>query len=1064
MPAASYVSTPIERSLAFVKNSSGPNSLHGYSSNKFQNVDHTSQTILATRLDFIKFDKPSVKFDIKSKYHTLSSNDIHSNINSICSTYSKSKLSLNNVSSLPSNERKSLSSKDSSSNGNSKCLLPKPKEILYSPNKITLGWQGRVPAGAGLVNAINTCYLNSCLQALFHIPSFHNWLLNDTEHQTLCEKQSGYQFECLVCAMRKTLAHCQAKSGSAIRPELIIKKLKLIARHLEHHRQEDSHEFLTYLIEGIQKSYLKAIPNSNKLDSASKETTPIYQLFGTYLRTEVTCNSCSHISTSYTHSLELSLDIRQSSSLDEALGHFFAKEYLGGDNLYRCEKCGRKVEATKRFSVDKPPNVLRLQLKRFNYHGLKNSRSVQVPLHLEFGKFMHCRMSHSQLKYKLVSAVIHHGSSPDSGHYTCIGSTSSGSYHYFDDEMVRASNLQQLTNAYVVIYELLPISSHHLNSSLHSSSPGLASTSNNNNNNSNAGASPSPRKLIGPLLPHQVRPNSNVISSAVSTNIDVAKLTSSGKFGSNASTVSSGNAKFGNSSATSGNVSNGKFGSNGTASPGKLNGSTNAVNGSKLVNGSCSGGTPNGTPSSVLGTKLPLLNGAGKAPNTGSKLVHAASKGPISSPSKLPLPSFIKGSTTTSNGTASGNSANGSTPSKLVQNGNSAHKPSPSKEIDNNEDKSVSTGNLVLKKPSGGSCSSSPAKMNSAGRDTPSPSQRAGVKRTKLVDYESDDEAESEPDSQDNVSAPGQNSRHKKQKVHHSNSTSGSHKETSSSNSKPNSSSSSNSSRNGWRVLDTETNERETEEEEEEKGEIKVQTSGMQWHVVPVVTPPSNKSKSSSSGGGGASVSTSFDTIATSVSPACFPSTPSPSSTCSTGSSYFTSSLSSAGTGGSRLNAPGATPISGGSKVNGGGAGVSEYLNRRNMSGNNSYGSNSVTSWGDEPSTLVQQSSSQPQNNSKFPRYNAGGGGDREEEDEEMDRGRVKKVKSQHNGGGKFSNYYKPGGHNPFNYQQNNNNNRKSYNNNDKYHYYNKYNNNNNNHFNNKHRHQYRHRPYWGRH
>ncbi|XP_008479872.1 protein phosphatase 1 regulatory subunit 12A [Diaphorina citri] len=631
-----------------------------------------------------------------------------------------------------------------------------------------------------------------------------------------------------------------------------------------------------------------------------------------------------------------------------------------------------------------------------------------------------------------------------------------------EEDQVRASNLQQLTNAYVVIYELLPSSSHHLNSSLHSSSPGLASTSNNNNNNSNAGASPSPRKLIGPLLPHQVRPNSNIISSTVSTNIDVAKLTSSGKFGSNASSVSSGNAKFGNSSATSGNVSNGKFGSNGTPSPGKLNGSTNAVNGSKLVNGSCSGGTPNGTPSSVLGTKLPLLNGAGKAPNTGSKLVHAASKGPISSPSKLPLPSFIKGSTTTSNGTASGNSANGSTPSKLVQNGNSAHKPSPSKEIDNNEDKSVSTGNSVLKKSSGGSCSPSPAKMNSAGRDTPSPSQRAGVKRTKLVDYESDDEAESEPDSQDNVSAPGQNSRHKKHKVHHSNSTSGSHKETSSSNSKSNSSGSSNSSRNGWRVLDTETSERETEEEEK-KGEIKVQTSGMQWHVVPVVTPPSNKSKSSSSGGGGASVSTSFDTIATSVSPACFPSTPSPSSTCSTGSSYFTSSLSSAGTGGSRLSAPGATPISGGSKVNGGGAGVSEYLNRRTLSGNNSYGSNSVTSWGDEPSTLVQQSSSHPQNNSKFPRYNAGGG-DREEEDEDMDRGRVKKVKSQHNGGGKFSNYYKPGGHNPFNYQQNNNNNRKSYNNNDKYHYYNKYNNNNNNHFNNKHRHQYRHRPYWGRH
>lgn len=64
--------------------------------------------------------------------------------------------------------------------------------------------------------------------------------------------------------MRKTLAHCQSKSGGTVRPELIIKKLKLIARHLEHHRQEDSHEFLNYLIEGMQKCYLKAIPGANK--------------------------------------------------------------------------------------------------------------------------------------------------------------------------------------------------------------------------------------------------------------------------------------------------------------------------------------------------------------------------------------------------------------------------------------------------------------------------------------------------------------------------------------------------------------------------------------------------------------------------------------------------------------------------------------------------------------------------------------------------------------------------------------------------------------------------------
>uniref|UniRef100_A0A8D8YEQ5 Uncharacterized protein n=1 Tax=Cacopsylla melanoneura TaxID=428564 RepID=A0A8D8YEQ5_9HEMI len=104
--------------------------------------------------------------------------------------------------------------------------------------------------------------------------------------------------------------------------------------------------------------------------------------------------------------------------------------------------------------------------------------------------------------------------------------------------MVRASNLNQLTNAYVVFYELLPSSAHHINS-LHSSSPGLASTT-------SSSTSSSPRKLIGPQLPpnhlSQNKTSSNqnhVLSSAVTSNIDVDKITNGGKFNNNNNNISS---------------------------------------------------------------------------------------------------------------------------------------------------------------------------------------------------------------------------------------------------------------------------------------------------------------------------------------------------------------------------------------------------------------------------------------------------------------------------------------------------------------------------------------------
>lgn len=65
-------------------------------------------------------------------------------------------------------------------------------------------------------------------------------------------------------------------------------------------QQEDAHEFLRYLLEGMEKAYLTR-REATKLDSYSKETTPINQIFGGYIRTEVKCLQCKHISTTFQH-------------------------------------------------------------------------------------------------------------------------------------------------------------------------------------------------------------------------------------------------------------------------------------------------------------------------------------------------------------------------------------------------------------------------------------------------------------------------------------------------------------------------------------------------------------------------------------------------------------------------------------------------------------------------------------------------------------------------------------------------------------------------------------------
>ena len=84
------------------------------------------------------------------------------------------------------------------------------------------------------------------------------------------------------------------------------------------------------------------------LDNDSKETTPFDQIFGGYERQEVTCLKCRHVSTTFKPFMELVLDIRKVSTIEEALEQYFQPIKLLYDKMYKCESCKTKVPAIKR--------------------------------------------------------------------------------------------------------------------------------------------------------------------------------------------------------------------------------------------------------------------------------------------------------------------------------------------------------------------------------------------------------------------------------------------------------------------------------------------------------------------------------------------------------------------------------------------------------------------------------------------------------------------------------------------------------------------------------------------
>ncbi|XP_058794208.1 ubiquitin carboxyl-terminal hydrolase 36 isoform X3 [Phymastichus coffea] len=345
--------------------------------------------------------------------------------------------------------------------------LPEPNVVLYPPDKVNLGWNKNFPIGTGMYNVGNTCYLNSTLQALFHVPALVNWLLSDSHHKSKCEQNVRHCFfldggcECLTCAVAKTLQYSHEKTVVAIKPFLVYNKLKLICRTMVPGQQEDAHEFLRYLLEGMEKAYL-ARYKATKLDSYSKETTPINQIFGGYIRTEVKCLQCRHVSTTFQHFQDLLLDIRKAGTLDEALAGYFSQEQLD-NNDYKCEACKRRVPATKQFILERPPKVLCVQLKRFSVLGGKISRHIGFKQTIDMSPYIRRKPGEppSKLTYKLASMVTHMGPSVNCGHYTAIAQVSSGQFYSFDDSCVLPivfSNVVS-TNAYIMIFEMEPSSS-----------------------------------------------------------------------------------------------------------------------------------------------------------------------------------------------------------------------------------------------------------------------------------------------------------------------------------------------------------------------------------------------------------------------------------------------------------------------------------------------------------------------------------------------------------------------------------------------------------------------------
>ncbi|KAK4786071.1 hypothetical protein SAY86_002760 [Trapa natans] len=292
----------------------------------------------------------------------------------------------------------------------------------------------------GLINCGNSCFVNVVLQCLASTRPLVAYLLK-RGHRRECRRNDW----CFLCELQTHLERA-INNFNPFSPVNILSRLPHIGGNLGYGRQEDAHEFMRFAIDTMQSVCLDEFGGEKAVHPSSQETTFVQHIFGGQLQSQVMCENCDKVSNQYENMMDLTVEIHGNVvSLEECLEKFTAKEWLHGDNMYKCDGCNDYVKAWKRLTVRHAPNVLTVALKRFQSgrYG-KLNKKVNFPETLNLGPYMSETGDDTDL-YKLYAVVVHLDLLNASffGHYICYTKDFSGDWYRIDDCKVLSLSLSR---------------------------------------------------------------------------------------------------------------------------------------------------------------------------------------------------------------------------------------------------------------------------------------------------------------------------------------------------------------------------------------------------------------------------------------------------------------------------------------------------------------------------------------------------------------------------------------------------------------------------------------------
>ncbi|KAL0297394.1 UNVERIFIED_CONTAM: Ubiquitin carboxyl-terminal hydrolase 18 [Sesamum radiatum] len=287
--------------------------------------------------------------------------------------------------------------------GGSSKVLKQSNKILFPYEEFVqfFNWDKPGYPPCGLINCGNSCFANVVLQCLAYTRPLVAYLL-EKGHKKECQMDDW----CFLCEFQNHVERA-SQSLAPFSPINILSRLPNIGGNLGYGKQEDAHEFMRFAIDTMQSVCLDEFGGEKAVHPLYQETTLIQHIFGGRLQSQVICTECNNVSNQFENMMDLTVEIHgDAGSLEECLDQFTAKEWLHGDNMYKCDNCNTYVMAWKRLNVQRAPNILTIALKRFQSGRFgKLNKRITFPETLDLSSYM--SESDGNDVYKLYAVIVH---------------------------------------------------------------------------------------------------------------------------------------------------------------------------------------------------------------------------------------------------------------------------------------------------------------------------------------------------------------------------------------------------------------------------------------------------------------------------------------------------------------------------------------------------------------------------------------------------------------------------------------------------------------------------------